>query len=83
VRVVFTPIGWEDCLSWQQDKAHLDRVNRLINDMQRDPFVGIGKPERLRNNLAGLWSRRVSEEHRLVYKGEGDDIVVLQVRSHH
>ena len=83
MRVDFTPIGWEDYLSWQQDKAHLDRVNRLINDMQRGPFEGIGKPERLRNNLAGLWSRRINEEHRLVYKVEGDDIVILQARSHY
>ena len=58
----------------------LKRINRLIDDVLRDPFEGIGKPEPLRHAFAGSWSRRISEEHRLVYLVDGDDIVILQAR---
>ena len=84
MRLVFTPNGWEDYLYWQRtDKATLNRINRLISDMMRDPLSGIGKPEHLRNILTGLWSRRIDEEHRLVYQVDDEDIVIIQARSHH
>ncbi len=81
MRLVFAPHGWEDYLHWQRaDRAVLKRVSRLLEDALRDPFDGIGKPEQLRHALAGAWSRRITEEHRLVYLVAGDDLVVLQVR---
>ncbi len=84
MRLVSTPHGWEDYLHWQRaDRAVLKRVNRLLEDALRDPFGGIGKPEQLRHALAGAWSRRITEEHRLVYLVDGDDLVVLQVRYHY
>ncbi|MHB1088570.1 MAG: Txe/YoeB family addiction module toxin [Acidimicrobiales bacterium] len=84
MRLVFTPLGWEDYLYWQtNDKPTLKRLNRLLEDTVRDPFEGIGKPEQLRHVLAGCWSRRIDEEHRLVYLVDGDDVVVLQARFHY
>ena len=84
MRLVFTPHGWEDYLHWQSaDRQVLRRVNRLLEDCARDPFDGIGKPEQLRHALAGAWSRRITEEHRLVYLVDGEDLVVLQVRYHY
>jgi len=84
VRLVFTPHGWEDYRHWvQTDRATLKRLNRLLDDVLRDPFTGLGKPEQLRHALAGTWSRRISEEHRLVYLVDGDDVVVLQARYHY
>ena len=84
MRVVFTPHGWDDYLYWQiADKATLNRLNRILNEVLRDPTAGIGKPEPLRHVLAGCWSRRIDEEHRLVYLVDGDDIVVLQARYHY
>jgi toxin YoeB len=84
VRLVFTSHGWDDCQHWvQTDRATLTRINRLIDDALRDPFSGIGKPEQLRHVLSGAWSRRITEEHRLVYLVDGDDLVVLQARYHY
>jgi len=84
LRLVFTPNGWTDYTYWQQaDRQRLRRVNRLIDDCLRDPFAGIGKPEPLRNALSGLWSRRIDEEHRLVYLVDGDDLIVHQARYHY
>jgi toxin YoeB len=84
MRVVFTPHAWEDYTHWlSADRATLKRINRLIDDILRDPFEGIGKPEPLRHALAGGWSRRISDEHRLVYLVDGDDIVILQARYHY
>ena len=84
MRLVFTPHGWEDYSHWQSaDRQVLRRVNRLLEDCLRDPFDGIGKPEQLRHALAGAWSRRITEEHRLVYLADGDDLVVLQARYHY
>jgi toxin YoeB len=83
-RLVFTHDAWEDYLHWQRtDKATLSRLNRLLLDVLRDPFSGLGKPEPLRNDLTGYWSRRIDEEHRLVYGLEGEDIVVVQARFHY
>lgn len=84
MRLVFTPIAWEDYVHWQSaDRAVLKRINRLLEDVMRDPFAGIGKPEPLKHALAGAWSRRIDEEHRLVYLVDGDDLVVLQARFHY
>jgi toxin YoeB len=84
VRLIFTPHGWEDYQHWvQTDRATLKRINRLIDDALRDPFTGIGKPEQLRHVLSGAWSRRITEEHRLVYLVAGDDLVILQTRYHY
>lgn len=84
MRLVFTPHGWADYRYWQSnDKATLKRVHRLLDDVVRDPVSGIGKPEPLRHVLAGCWSRRIDDEHRLVYLVDGDDIVVLQARFHY
>ena len=84
MRLVFTSNGWLDYRFWQSsDRATLKRINRLLDDIVRDPFEGIGKPEQLRHALAGAWSRRVDEPHRLVYLVDGDDIVILQARYHY
>jgi toxin YoeB len=81
---VFTPNGWDDYVFWQSsDRTARRRINRLLDDIARDPFDGIGKPEPLRHALAGAWSRRIDEEHRLVYLLQGDDIVILQARYHY
>ena len=84
MRLEFTPNGWEDYMFWQgSDRATLKRINRLLDDIVRGPFEGIGKPEQLRHALAGAWSRRIDEEHRLVYLVDGDDIVIVQARYHY
>lgn len=84
MRLVFTPNGWSDYAYWQAvDRQTLKRINRLIDAALRDPFAGIGKPEPLRHMLAGAWSRRITEEHRLVYLVDGDDLVILQARFHY
>lgn len=81
--ITFEEAAWEDYLYWQQtDKAMLRRANNLIRDIQRAPFDGIGKPEALKFNFAGYWSRRIDEEHRIVYKVIGDEIVIAQLRGH-
>ncbi len=84
MRVVFTPHGWQDYTHrLSADRTVLKRINRLIDDILRDPFEGIGKPEPLRHVFAGCWSRRISEEHRLVYLVDGEDMVILQARYHY
>ena len=84
MRLVFTPRGWDDYRYWQDtDKAQLRRLNRLLDEVVRSPFSGIGKPEPLRQALRGCWSRRIDDEHRLVYLVDQDDLVVLQARYHY
>ena len=84
MRVVLTPHGWDDDTHWQTtDRSIVKRIIRLIDDARRDPFTGIGKPEQLRHALSGTWSRRITEEHRLVYLVDGDDLVILQARYHY
>ncbi len=79
--ISFEHQGWIDYLYWQEtDKRKLRRINQIIRDIQRSPFDGIGKPEPLRHNLAGLWSRRIDDEHRLVYAIVGEDVVIVQCR---
>jgi toxin YoeB len=76
--------AWEDYLYWQkQDKKTLKRINSLVKEILRDPYVGTGKPEPLKGNLAGFWSRRIDEKNRLVYRIVGDDCLVAQCRSHY
>ena len=83
-RLAWTPAAWEDCLDWQnQDRKQLRRINQLIQACLRDPFVGTGKPEPLRENLSGCWSRRIDNEHRLVYRLEGGTLVILACRYHY
>ena len=80
----FSAVAWDDYLHWQQtDKAVLRRLNVLLRELQRTPFAGIGKPELLRHARAGTWSRRLTEEHRLVYMVDNDFVVVLQARFHY
>ena len=84
MRLVFTPNGWEDYTSWlTTDRAVLKRINRLIEDALRDPTDGIGKPEALRENLSGFWSRRIDDANRLVYAVEAEQIVVIACRYHY
>lgn len=76
--------AWADYLYWQQtDKQTLKRINMLINDIQRQPFTGIGDPEPLRHNWSGYWSRRIDKEHRLVYKVTPDAVIIAQCRYHY
>jgi len=83
-KLVWTNAAWEDYVYWQsQDKKTLKRINFLIKDVMRDAEVGIGKPEPLRENLAGLWSRRIDDTHRLVYAIEKDQIIVIACRYHY
>lgn len=84
MRFVFTSHGREDYVHWQAtDRTVLKRINRLLDDIARNPFDGIGKPEQLRHALAGAWSRRIGAEHRLVHLIDHDDIVILQARYHY
>jgi toxin YoeB len=83
-RLVFTAAAWEDYLYWQrQDRKTLRRINVLIRETMREPFAGIGKPEPLRENLSGFWSRRIDETHRLVYAVSGDDLAIVACRYHY
>lgn len=82
--ISFTTDGWEDYLYWQgRDKQLLKKINQLLKDCQRDPFAGIGKPEPLRHELSGAWSRRITDEHRLVYLVTDDEIRVAACRYHY
>ena len=88
MKLVFWPTAWEDYLHWQaEDAKMLARLNALFKESMRDPFRGIGKPEPLGGNLSGWWSRRINQEHRLVYrvtgKGEGQALEVAQCRYHY
>ncbi|WP_444962514.1 Txe/YoeB family addiction module toxin [Nocardiopsis sp. M1B1] len=83
-RLVFGGHGWEDCTSWlKTDRKVLARINKLIEDIRRDPFTGIGKPEPLNYHLPGAWSRRIDDEHRLVYVVTEHEIVVIAARYHY
>jgi toxin YoeB len=83
-RLTFTPDGWDDYLFWQtQDKKTLKRINHVLREILREPFTGIGKPEPLRENLSGYWSRRIDDTHRLVYAIEEQAIIVVACRYHY
>jgi toxin YoeB len=80
-RLVFTAAAWDDYLYWQgQDRRALRRINALIQGTLRNPFRGIGKPEALRENLSGFWSRRIDDTHRLVYTVEGEALAIVACR---
>lgn len=84
MKIVFSSQAWEDYLHCQQtDKKLLKRLNELIREIVRTPFEGTGKPEPLRHALGGYWSRRINDEHRLVYKVEGDAVLIAQARYHY
>jgi len=84
VRLVFSEHAWDDYLYWQStDRKTLRRINALIREIQRTPFEGAGSPEPLRHDLAGFWSRRISTEHRIVYKVDEDDVHLVQLRYHY
>ena len=84
MRIVFTGPGWDDYQYWvSTDRAMVKRINKLIDDVQRTPFSGIGKPEALKHQLAGYWSRRITDEHRLIYAVEHDQIVIIAARYHY
>lgn len=82
--LIFSEHAWDDYLYWQRmDKKLVKRINLLIQDIQRTPFEGIGKPEPLKHALSGYWSRRIDDEHRFVYKVETDSILIAQLRHHY
>ncbi len=84
MKLVFAEQAWEDYLYWQtQDKKTLKRINALLKEIMRTPFEGTGKPEALKHALAGYWSRRIDEEHRVVYKALPEEIWVVQLRYHY
>lgn len=84
MRLLFSEHAWNDYLYWQRtDKQTLRRINSLIKDIQRSPHQGIGKPEALRHGLRGYWSRRINNEHRIVYKVENDTVFIAQLRYHY
>ena len=83
-RLVWTNAAWSDYIYWQgQDKKTLKRINALIKDALRNPEDGIGKPEELRENLSGCWSRRIDDVNRLVYAVERDQLVIITCRYHY
>ena len=84
MKLIFAEQAWEDYVYWQQqDKRMVKRINELIENTTRDPFAGIGKPEPLKHALAGYWSRRITDEHRMVYKPEKNAILIAQLRYHY
>ncbi|PQJ26136.1 toxin YoeB [Limnobacter sp. SAORIC-690] len=84
MKIVFSETAWEDYLYWQKtDKKMLRRTNELIKATIRSPFEGIGKPEPLKHGLAGYWSRRINDEHRLIYKVLDDSLLIAQCRYHY
>mgnify|MGYP006153865683 CR=1 FL=1 len=84
MNIVFTELSWEQYLYWQKtDKKILERIHDLIKDIQRNQFKGIGKPEPLKGNLKGFWSRRIDEEHRLVYRIQNQQVEIVQCRYHY
>jgi toxin YoeB len=84
VKLIFSEHAWEDYLYWQRaDPKILRRINALIKEIQRSPFEGIGKPEPLKHGLSEYWSRRIDDEHRIVYKIEADSLLIAQLRYHY
>ena len=84
MRLIFAEKAWEDYLHWQKtDKKILQRINTLIKEVKRDPFEGVGKPEPLKHALSGYWSRRINDEHRIVYKVHGNSLLIAQLRYHY
>jgi len=84
MKLIFSEQAWDDYLYWQKiDKKLLERINTIIKDISRSPFEGIGKPEPLKNALSGYWSRRINDEHRIVYKVSDGSMFIAQLRFHY
>jgi len=84
MKLVWSEASWDDYLSWQRlDKKILKKINALIKEIKRDPFEGIGKPEPLKHELSGCWSRRISDEHRLVYEVVDESIFIISCKYHY
>lgn len=84
MKLVFAGAAWEDYRYWQKtDQQILKRINMLIKEIRREPFAGIGKPEALKHALSGYWSRRINDEHRIVYKIHEDSVFIAQLRYHY
>lgn len=84
MKLLWEENAWQEYLYWQtQDKKMLKRLNNIIKDIQRDCYNGIGKPEPLKENLSGWWSRRIDEENRIVYKQENNNIIIASCKSHY
>ncbi|KRU22017.1 Txe/YoeB family addiction module toxin [Psychrobacter piscatorii] len=83
-QLAWTDAAWKDYLYWQtQDKKTLKRINKLITECKRNPFEGIGKPEPLKENLSGFWSRRIDDANRLVYAVDGNYLTIISCRYHY
>ena len=84
MKIDWEPSAWDEYVDWQTiDKAILKRINRMIKEIQRTPFEGIGKPEALKHDLSGYWSRRIDDANRLVYKIEDNVLTIIQCRGHY
>ena len=84
MKLLFLEEGWQDYIYWlQTDKTVLKKINQLIQECKRQPFSGIGKPEPLKFNMSGCWSRRITGEHRLIYRIEDNALVIIQCRYHY
>jgi toxin YoeB len=84
MKIVFSDHAWDDYLCWQStDKAMVKRINAIIKDISRSPFDGIGKPEPLKHALSGFWSRRINDEHRIVYRLQDEALMIAQLRYHY
>ncbi len=84
MKYIFVDESWDDYLYWQKiDKKMLKRINLLIKDISRQPYEGIGKPEPLKHNYRGFWSRRINQEHRLIYQVREDEIRIIKCRFHY
>jgi len=89
MNLVWTPIAWDEYVAWQQEDDEVaTKINALIKDIRRTPFTGLGKPEPLRGEFAGWWSRRITQEHRLIYrvegkKGQDQRLTIVQCRYHY
>ena len=84
MKIVFSRRAWEDYLYWQKtDRKIVQRINALIKDIQRSPFDGVGKPEGLKHAMGGYWSRRITDEHRIVYSIKDDELRIAQLRYHY
>ena len=84
MKLTFSSVAWADYLYWQSaDKKILKRINTLIKDISRSAYKGLGKPEQLKHGLTGYWSRRINDEHRIVYKVQNDTLFIAQLRYHY
>ena len=84
MKLVFSDHAWEDYLYWQKnDRKMVERINKLIQEVKREPFSGVGKPEALKHALSGFWSRRITDEHRMVYRVETEALLVAPLRHHY